>query len=447
MNSPITKRCKLLLVAQLIASRSIGIESGAGSYVVARAPAVVAEIEDRIGGFDFLVDQDGTRHAIWTIDTPAASTAGGRRGAWYARSDARGGTWSPAVHLTERAIAGAHIARVGNSRLVVSLAGAPQLFSSEDGGHVWTSAGPRIDLPPDFEMVSHDARVVLAAVRRPARTAYDPAERGSADQVRITATRIEGNEAQQSVVAELPPTIFESPPPVVVPDGGRLHLIAAINGERRSGNSRVAVAPNLVGYTSDNGGVTWRGWAANPSSILETVSTVNAIDAVATATGVRIFVAGTSLIAANGGPDSPWQQIRPPIGESAGAHDDQQGTSSCAALTLRDSTAVAWIDNRNRRSDRAWWNPLGGLPWTDDDPRWANNDAFFTTLGTVGDGTPTTAHRLTEDLSYAQLIRLRADRECFVAAWPGRNRVGKTLTAANRPPALFFTNVGCQLLN
>ncbi|HEV2853780.1 MAG TPA: hypothetical protein VHC97_13335 [Thermoanaerobaculia bacterium] len=117
-------------------------------------------------------------------------------------------------------------------------------------------------------------------------------------------------------------------------------------------------------------------------------------------------------------------------------------SGSVAAAAGPNGGVLSWIDARFRKSDRRWWNPLGGVPWSDDDPFWANNDVFALTLEETGKaltGYTVTPRRLTSPQSFARSLRAAALDGRTVLLWAGRLGVGKRLEASDRPPTLFYT--------
>jgi hypothetical protein len=121
---------------------------------------------------------------------------------------------------------------------------------------------------------------------------------------------------------------------------------------------------------------------------------------------------------------APTKQARSPSGYS---------TSSPSIAAKNGTGVLAWIDTRYRRSDQSWFNPFGGIPWSDN-PDWANNDVLALRLNSSE-----SPHRLTQDGAYAEQVRARAGKDEIYVAWAGRAKVGKTQKAYNEPPRILFT--------
>jgi hypothetical protein len=121
-----------------------------------------------------------------------------------------------------------------------------------------------------------------------------------------------------------------------------------------------------------------------------------------------------------------------------------QRVSSINAATRGDKGQLAWIDSRYQRSDKTLLNPLTWIPWVSD-PGWENNDVLAAPLSEVirdrAIARTLQPMRLTKDLSYAEFVRARAEKDRLYVVWSGRNKVGKEITSANQPPEIFYTTL------
>lgn len=118
--------------------------------------------------------------------------------------------------------------------------------------------------------------------------------------------------------------------------------------------------------------------------------------------------------------------------------------SAAAATRCEGRLALAWVDARHRRSDRRWWNPLGGFPWGDD-PDWDNNDLFVAT-DVPRSATAAAAlepSRLTTDLSMTKDVAIVARDGGLLVFRSGRARVRKASNDAGAPPEVTETGVPC----
>jgi hypothetical protein len=118
--------------------------------------------------------------------------------------------------------------------------------------------------------------------------------------------------------------------------------------------------------------------------------------------------------------------------------------TSINAATNGDKGQLVWIDTRYQRTEPVLLNPFAWIPWAGD-PGWGNNDVLAVPYSEViRDGAIAKTlqpMRLTKDLSYAEFVRARAERDRVYVVWSGRSKVGKDITSANQPPEIFYTTL------
>jgi hypothetical protein len=118
--------------------------------------------------------------------------------------------------------------------------------------------------------------------------------------------------------------------------------------------------------------------------------------------------------------------------------------SSINAATHGDKGQLVWIDTRYQRTDQALLNPLASIPWVSD-PDWENNDVLAAPFSEVirdsAIADTLQPMRLTKDLSYAEFVCARAEKDRVYVVWSGRSKVGKDITSANQPPEIFYTTL------
>ncbi|MDQ3510344.1 MAG: hypothetical protein M3414_01375 [Pseudomonadota bacterium] len=121
-------------------------------------------------------------------------------------------------------------------------------------------------------------------------------------------------------------------------------------------------------------------------------------------------------------------------------------TTEVAATQCGGHSAVAWVDSRHRRSDRRWWKPLGGFPWSDN-PDWINNDLFVATNVSLDADRPAAAMapvRLTPEGSFtSQIAVAQRDGELIVLR-AGRARVRKSPGDDGAPPSIVQSQIACD---
>src|SRR5690606_19550831 len=130
------------------------------------------------------------------------------------------------------------------------------------------------------------------------------------------------------------------------------------------------------------------------------------------------------------------------VGELAGStRTFRVAAGSCAGRPL-----VAWVDGRHRGSDRRWWNPLGGFPWSDS-PDWANNDLFVLEGGELAaalEGQPATPRRQTAAGGYVADMAVVDRGDHALLVWTGRASVRMSPTDMDAPPTIWQRRVDCD---
>jgi len=112
---------------------------------------------------------------------------------------------------------------------------------------------------------------------------------------------------------------------------------------------------------------------------------------------------------------------------------------------------LVWIDTRYQRTEQALLNPLAWLPWVGD-PGWGNNDVlaapFSEVLRDSAVAETLQPMRLTKDLSYAEFVRARAEKDRVYVVWSGGARLVRKLRARINTRDLLYDSavrVGFQL--
>ena len=110
---------------------------------------------------------------------------------------------------------------------------------------------------------------------------------------------------------------------------------------------------------------------------------ITSVALVGDAAGWSAFHTAAGVFAARGTDGGDWTLAQPVAAYRRGLAGGT-GAWGLHARAHEGAIRLWWIDERNRRSDRKPWNPLGGFPWSDA-PDWAN-DGLFTLALTPGAG-------------------------------------------------------------
>ena len=247
-------------------------------------------------------------------------------------------------------------------------------------------------------------------------------------------------------VARFPSSFLQQAAPRLIAAGGRLHLLCAVNLEEGSEPGENEPFGKLLAFSSGDGGATWTQPAEVAHGRLAEGRTrppvIQAVDLVSHQGTLFAFYSAFGLWASRSADGRAWSAPTAVAAYETSLSRGSTESASVAAVSGPNGAVLSWIDTRFRKSDRRWWNPLGGVPWSDDDPFWANNDVFALTLNEIGKalaGHPVPPRRLTPPQSFARSLRAATLDGRTVLLWAGRLDVGKRLEASRRPPALFYT--------
>lgn len=101
--------------------------------------------------------------------------------------------------------------------------------------------------------------------------------------------------------------------------------------------------------------------------------------------------------------------------------DRPNPVSAICASGQGPHAVLTWIDGRHQKSDRRWWKPLGGWPWSDQ-PDWRNNDIYVltgTALSQALQGQAKDAHRLTDGHGAASSLACASAANSATVYWSG----------------------------
>lgn len=330
----------------------------------------------------------------------------------------------------------------------------PDLLPAAPAGAV--PSAPRQALA--FDVAALDGGLVVAFVARepdaaaPATSAGAP---GLAEQAPLGLfvvhwnAQTRGGPAQR--VAVFPPTAFDPPAPRLLVEGRTLHLLAAVTGERRewqrsgAGLSEVVrTRAQLVYLQSSDAGATW----SRPAAVMPDASEPDAGSAPPEIRSVELVRHGDELLALHASfgvyvsrsrDGRSWLPPRRLAGYETGLEGGTHAFS-LSAIGVDGGVALAWIDERFQRSDRRWWKPLGGWPWSDS-PDWSNNDVFLLrppALAAALAGRSVVPERQTPPLARATAVRLQSVRGRPCLVWAGRTQVGHRSSSPSIPPSVFW---------
>lgn len=420
----------------------VALASGCGAQPAA-LPASTAltgsgalTADDEIDGLDAASDDTGALHVAWRERTHVWSGTDRRQRVVYRRGSGAVPAWGPRIVVAE----GGGLDR-------------PQVIAAGDGVHVL--AGGRLHhwLLPAGGSAFRD----LGELLRPedagagAFEAVDAAggllvvyaSSGTGGQAALRSLRWTGT-GQHAPTTIAPLQEFRGARPRLLRQGDRWLAFWADNAlvqHRQPGTkvTNIGVRADIRTAATADGGVSW----GSPGPVVQVPDDIAAISASLVDGAPVVFFASHGLFqarkAANG-----WTAPLRIAGYEPGALAGSSDTSDVAATECRGHVVLAWVDARNRHSDRRWWNPLGGFPWGDN-PDWLDNDVFVAT------SVPSSAQasnalvpaRLTPPESMTGAIAVVEHAGQMLVFRTGRARVRKSQNDAGAPPEVTLSMLPC----
>lgn len=399
---------------------------------VSLADASSLSASDEIDGLDLATGNTGDLHLVWRERIGLYADPAGER-IVYRRGQGTPLRWAPPVIVTA---SGAGKPQVAVTREGVHVFAGRRLrhWMLAHGGVAFQDLGDLLSGKPGAsgsDAIVIDDRIVVLFVT---------AERGDDEHVYSVGWSAAGPTRPVAVASAPEAMRSERAEPELFPLDGRLMAIwpERVSTETYDERTRATVhrpsARVRVAWSGDRG-LSWESpTEVTPSPPPQSIATVAAAGTVQ---------APLAFFTAHGLFGSRWSGGRwtAPVRISAyepGALSGSADTSEAAATQCGGHTAVAWVDARHRRSDRRWWKPLGGFPWSDN-PDWINNDLFVATKLSLDAGRPasTAPVRLTPEGSFtSQVAVAQRDGELIVLR-SGRARARKAPGDAGAPPYIL----------
>jgi hypothetical protein len=442
-----------------------GCFTRAGSEDVPQAAVQVSEVPKagldaagEIPTIDFAVGDKESLHVVWrAVLSNSDSALLNSDKIFYVRGDRGGAAWSQPIVAGDNRLSDSVLRiLIGRDRLHILFGRKLRHLVSSDGGSSWRELTPLIPNEESradvFDAVVADEGLIVTYLFHP-RPAYEVDKRTPKEDQKLYVARWTpaGNSAPV-LIGSFPASLNGPPPPRIVAEGNRLHLMCGINAERREGIA-VGIEGKLFYLRSDDGGVTWsspieasvgarKGATSSGSDDVQTLGNIELLPAPGR---LYAFYHDTLLFMTHTTDGTNWSPAVEIGYEGRPASLAAYHSDSASAAAVGNHGRLAWIDTRFRKTDRGR-NPLGGVPWSDD-PDWKNNDVLSIPVSDLlapsASGAQVKAQsapeRLTEQLSYANAVRVRASKTRFFLLWSGRSKVGKQMDTFGRKPQLFYT--------
>ena len=395
---------------------------------------------DSILGLGLALGGAGDIHLAWSAAIAGAAGTAPSYRTDYVRSEKDARDWSSPLAMDDTLgaprllAAGERVTLVTGLRLLA--------FTSRDGGRSWD---PPISLLPKgarkvaaFDAALDGDDLVVACVIQPS-TPYERRERTADHEQRVVIVRLTPAGVPREIeIGRFAPSLLPPARPRIVASDGRLRLAVGLNMDGTDANV-VEERPVLLWFESDGANRTW-----SPARTLDLASgrdeidRIEALDLVDAEGTTHLLLAGHAIHVVSSTRGAGWSPPRHLNPYDTRLSRGELRAPAVAAAAIRGEGRIVWIDHRNRASDRRPWNPLGGLPWSDDNPLGANNDVFSLPVSALGEAQPPV--RLTAASSFARAVEIAAAGDEFLVAWGGRSGVGKEPTSGDAP-SIYLTTI------
>jgi hypothetical protein len=419
---------------------------------IATIPGVALKPDADIRAIDFTVDEQESLHLVWIVNQSSSGSA--KEQVFYTRGDKGGASWSQPLELTDACQQFVRILVMPDG-VHIFCGNKLRHFLSRDRGNSWKELASLLSdaggYAAAFDAVGIDSSLVVTYFGH----SFDPAG-GISKVLDLSVIRGTGDNFGAPVrIASFSGDSFA--PLKLVANGKHLHLLCAVNSEQQikeKNYTQFESSAQLFYLQSKDSGITWSSpieasrWTTQGGTLIPgSIQHIGGnIELLPLEQEWFAFYHETYLYMTHTVDGSTWfpaVNITPYEPSSLAAAFYSRSVSTAA---INGRGRLAWIDSRYRKSDRRWWKPLGGWPWSDA-PDWANNDIFTIPLSdivAIVRGDQQTQHtiipqRLTQPLSYADQVQLRASRTRIFAIWSGRRKVGKQIDTFEQPAELFYT--------
>lgn len=399
------------------------------------AQSAAVSAGDHIDGLDVALDVRGGVHAVWRHTKARGVSSRGR--IVYRHGTGVPLRWSAPVVIPGEAF------------------GAPQVVAEGDGAHVF--AGPRLHHWHLAASGRVEDRGDLLAGTAPRAEAFDAVAVGDAVSIVFRTSPLRRGAGLYSLrrtrSGATPPMRIAQAPTAHSPGRAapKLHrvagrLLAVWTQTRSSGTFDAASGvtsfqphDEVFAAWSTDGGVRWSAAsriASVPGSDVAAIAVTDAVE------GPVVFHAAHGLFSRRWR-RTGWSPAMQHADHSAPSAPGATDITAIAATACGTAPALAWVDARHRRTDRRWWNPLGGVPWSDN-PDWANNDVFVSRHALAPDQSRWPPQRLTADGTYTGDVAMVERGGELVVLHSGVAHVGKSRHDAGAAPHVLQSTVSCR---
>lgn len=397
-----------------------------------------------LDALDLAVGPGDTLHVVWRESGHPVTGGLPHRRTLYARGERGGASWTQPEEL---AAASGEVPRILRGHDTVHLlAGRRLVHLRRDDGGSWQSSGQVLPqgslaaegLIPGF---AYFGIAVDAVPTTRGLTVATLARHRNNGPLFLEVVSGWPTSPVGQRLAQWPDAAPQQPAPSLVIAGRSTHLLWAVGEELRQtvrrGSGTVEIystRARLFYRRSDDDGTSWHPAKELTESLDSRPEAITDVKLIVEADGLFALFASRGLFLSRSKNGRDWS---PPV-RIAGYREASGSTATGTWSVTTSADAIAWIDERFQSTDRRWWKPLGGWPWSDS-PDGITNDVFFLPLRDLR-GDPRESlqpRRLTPPDSHAFLTRLGASPTGLHLVWSGRQLATPTVDADSAPFEIF----------
>lgn len=423
-------------------------------FEINNIPQATVSGHENIQFMDFITDNKGIIYLVWTVggtnNKPVESKT------FFSKSTNEGKSWSNPINIAGSPLSKIKLIKTeAPTVLHLFFADGKEHFISIDEGVAWKqvnaiAAEERIQA---FDIIATKDRNLIAAY-----LVKSKGNTSSQESLDVLTTRWDSQTNAMSKPEHITTFGFgrssiSSNALKLAYNGNVLHIVCAIKKMTtitQGNTTSYSDSTFLYDLSSQDNGIKWssaQDVLGSEKYAKKNHSSIMGINLLSTDKDLLIlYLAERIYVKALSDREHPPVDI---INYSPGALSPDFYVMSLASVPFKSSGVVVWIDSRFTKTDRKWWKPLGGWPWSDQ-PDWSNNDIFLMGASTIQrllqSSKPEQISqndyiRITPPLSVADVVRIHTLKQDYIVMWTGRWQIGGSKNSPKESNEIFMVKV------